>query len=66
MVETDDGLYIARLVDEAHHRAPDTGFMKERSEIEPALLERKQKATYNTWLESLKAKASIKLILDAS
>ena len=66
IVNTDDGSYIARLVDESHRRAPDAGFMKERPEIEKALLARKQKATYEAWLESLKAKAKITLRLDAS
>jgi len=66
IVATGDGSYIARLVDVSHRRAPDAGFMKERPEIEKALLTRKQKAVYESWLDSLKAKAKIKLHIDAS
>ena len=66
VIETDEGFFIAQLSDEKHKRVPEAGFLKERSEIEPALLARKQKTAYDAWVEYLRSKAKIKAYLDAS
>jgi peptidyl-prolyl cis-trans isomerase D len=63
-VETDEGWVMAQLVEEAHQRAPEAGFLRDRAVIEPVLLARKQKSAYEAWLDALRAKARITLYLE--
>ena len=65
VIETPDGFFIARLDEEKHARSPEAGFLKERAEIEPSTLARKQKQMYEAWMAALRAKAKIRISLDA-
>jgi len=65
LIETSDGFFVAQLKDEQHRRASEKGFLRERAEVESALLSRKQKAARDSWVAALRAKAKIKLYLDA-
>jgi parvulin-like peptidyl-prolyl isomerase len=66
VVETDEGWLIAQLLDETHYRADEKGFLRDRAEIEPALVARKQQAAYDAWLAVLREKAKIKRYLDGA
>lgn len=66
IVETDEGWLLAQLADESHIRAEEKGFLKDRAEIEPALLARKQKSAYDAWIASLKEQAKIKKYLEGA
>ncbi len=66
VVETDDGYFLAQLTDEHHEHAPEVKFLKERPEIEPVLLARKQRAAFDAYVAKLRAKSKIHPFIDAS
>jgi parvulin-like peptidyl-prolyl isomerase len=65
IIETDEGFFIARLVEEHYVRAPEAGFLKERAEVEAALLARKQRSAVESWLAALRARAKVRIFIDA-
>jgi len=65
LVETEEGFFIVQLTDELHRKAAETGFLKERAALEPLVVTRKQVTVYRAFLAALKAKAKIKVLLDA-
>ncbi len=66
VIQTDEGFFLAQLIDEQHQRVPEAGFLEERATIEPVLLARKRRAAYDAWLGSLREKAKIKILLDGT
>ena len=56
----------AQLSDEKHQHAPEAGFLKERPDIEPVLLARKQRASFESFIARLRERAKIRQLLDQS
>jgi len=65
LVEAKDGFYIASLKEEIHTKPvnAEKGYMRERMEIESAVLARKQKAVLDSWLAGLRAKGKVRVYL---